>query len=141
MILKEEKRDLFNVENKYYLAHCISSDCEMGAGIAVVFQKQFGLRNILLTKYNPNKRKHPTCILEKRVFNLITKERYWHKPTYETLQDSLNEMKKIIINNDIKFVAMPKIGCGLDRLQWGKVREILNEIFKDVDLEILVCYL
>lgn len=26
MILKEEKRNLFDVEDKYYLVHCISSD-------------------------------------------------------------------------------------------------------------------
>ena len=30
MILKEEKRNLFEVDDKYYLAHCISSDCKMG---------------------------------------------------------------------------------------------------------------
>lgn len=36
---------------------------------------------------------------------------------------------------------MPKIGCGLDRLQWGKVREIIKEIFGDLDIEVRVCYL
>ena len=39
MILKEEKRNLFEVDDKYYLAHCISEDCAMGAGIAVDFNK------------------------------------------------------------------------------------------------------
>ncbi len=34
---------------------------------------------------------------------------------------------------------MPKIGCGLDRLQWGLVREIVEEVFEGVDAEILVC--
>jgi len=141
MIIKEEKKNLFDVEDKYYLAHCISSDCKMGAGIAVEFQKRYKLKNILLEKYTKEERKHPTCIFEKNVFNLITKEKYWHKPTYQTLQGSLIVMRRDIITNKIKYIAMPKIGCGLDRLQWGKVREIMYETFKDLDIEILVCYI
>lgn len=141
MIIKEEKRNLFDVENEYHLAHCISSDCKMGAGIAVEFQKRYKLKNILLEKYTKEERKHPACIFEKGIFNLITKEKYWHKPTYQTLQGSLIVMKKYIIANKIKHIAMPKIGCGLDRLHWGKVREIIYETFKDLDIEILVCYI
>lgn len=140
MILKEEKRNLFTVDDKYYLAHCISSDCAMGAGIAVQFQKKFNLRGKLL-KYDENIRKHPTCILEGKVFNLITKEKYWHKPTYNSLYSSLNIMKTIAKSNNIKYIAMPKIGSGLDRLQWGKVREMIEDIFNDSDIEILICKL
>lgn len=37
---------------------------------------------------------------------------------------------------------MPKIGCGLDKLKWNKVKEILFLMyFKNIDVEILVCYL
>jgi len=35
MILKEERKDLFTVDESYYLAHCIAADFRMGAGIAV----------------------------------------------------------------------------------------------------------
>ena len=34
MRLVEEKRDLFDVSEDYYLAHCISADFALGAGIA-----------------------------------------------------------------------------------------------------------
>lgn len=138
MILKEEKRNLFYVDDKYYLAQCISSDCAMGAGIAVQFQKKFNLRGKLL-RYSDDIRKHPTCILEGKVFNLITKEKYWHKPTYNSLYSSLNIMKTIAESNNIGYIAMPKIGSGLDRLQWGKVREMIEDVFKETDIEILVC--
>ena len=33
---------------------------------------------------------------------------------------------------------MPRIGCGLDGLQWNKVRDILLEVFADVPIEIIV---
>jgi len=38
-------------------------------------------------------------------------------------------------------IAMPKIGCGLDKLDWSKVRSIIEDIFEDVDCEIVVMYL
>lgn len=141
MTLIEKKMDLFKVEDKYYLAHCISSDCEMGAGIAVEFQKRFELKEILLKNYTDEQRKHPTCILEKNIFNLITKKKYWDKPNYRSLKEALTEMKNIIILKNIKFIAMPKIGCGLDKLQWKIVKEMIKTIFSDIGVTILVCYL
>ena len=140
MILKEEKRNLFTVDDKYYFAHCISSDCKMGAGIAVDFQNKFHLRNALL-EYDEEIRKHPTCILVNKVFNLITKKTYSGKPTYKSLEIAITDMADLIDLYQIKYLAIPKLGCGLDRLQWVKVREIIKEVFKDADIEILVCYL
>ena len=36
-------------------------------------------------------------------------------------------------------IAMPKIGCGLDKLQWSDVERIIHKIFDETNLEILVC--
>ncbi|XP_075837062.1 ADP-ribose glycohydrolase OARD1 isoform X4 [Microtus pennsylvanicus] len=36
------KGDLFECSRTDSLAHCISEDCRMGAGIAVLFKKKFG---------------------------------------------------------------------------------------------------
>ena len=36
-------------------------------------------------------------------------------------------------------IAMPFIGCGLNRLEWCKVSEIIKEVFEYTDVEILVC--
>lgn len=138
MELKEIKKDLFMVDDSYYLAHCISSDCAMGAGIAVEFEKRFKLRNKLLKNSNVV-RKFPTCILEDKVLNLITKEKYWHKPTYDSLLGALGVMRSIAIDNSIRYIAMPTIGAGLDRLNWNNVKEIIRKVFKDTDIEILIC--
>jgi len=77
-------------------------------------------------------------VLIDKVFNLITKEKYWHKPTYSDLHSSLEKMKNICLEKQIKKVAMPKIGCGLDKLNWHHVKKTLNDVFKDVDIEINV---
>jgi hypothetical protein len=105
------------------------------------------MKNKLVSKYHdflrywddPMNECKGTCILEGRVFNLITKRNYWNKPTYDTLINSLLYMKILVINNHIKKIAMPIIGCGLDKLQWNKVSQIIQATFEDLDIEILVC--
>jgi len=134
----ELKKDLFTVEGTYCLAHCISSDCKMGAGIAVEFQKRFKVKEILL-KIPEEKRKHPTCIKTGRVFNLITKEKYWGKPTYETMRAALLVMKETALNGNVKKIAMPIIGSDLDKLEWDKVMGIIMDVFYETEIEILVC--
>ncbi len=144
MIYKEEVRDLFSVSEDYYLAHCISADFGMGKGIVVEFNKRFDMKNKLQTKY-PNfvndyhhYKYGGMALIEGRVINLITKERYWEKPTYETLRNALN-IAKIRLPLECKKIAMPVIGCGLDRLEWSKVSDIIKDVFSDTDIEILVC--
>lgn len=47
MTFTEKNMDLFSVPNDYYLAHCISADFALGAGIAVEFNKRFDMRRKL----------------------------------------------------------------------------------------------
>lgn len=44
MIIKEVKKDLFTVSDDYALAHCISADFALGAGIAKEFDRRFDAR-------------------------------------------------------------------------------------------------
>ena len=145
MQYKEEVRDLFSVSDDYYLAHCISADFGMGKGIVVEFNKRFDMKNRLqvkdpdyLHRYNQH-RIGGDCILEGRVLNLITKERYWMKPTIITMRLALQKMKKICLENNITKVAMPTIGAGLDKMNFNKVKEQIVDIFKDTNIEVLVC--
>jgi predicted nucleotide-binding protein (sugar kinase/HSP70/actin superfamily) len=134
--------DVFNHKDCYY-AHCISRDYALGAGIAVEFDKRYDMRNRLLKLAEEKPETlDEKCIEVENVFNLITKEKYWQKPSYKSLEESLLEMKeKLSKNKNIKKLVIPKIGCGLDRLSWDKVEPMVQEIFKDLDIEIVVCYL
>lgn len=142
MIFKEVNGDLFKSDNTYTLVHCISRDCAMGAGIAVTFNNKFPeMKKQLKNTIRENDLQGYFAILyrrERNVINLITKEKYWHKPTYSSLKTSLLNAKQIILRNNIKHIAMPVIGCGLDRLQWSKVSAMIKEIFADTDVEIVV---
>ena len=145
MIYAEEVRDLFSVPEDYYLAHCISADFGMGKGIVVEFNKKFNMKYKLQNKHPNylsewhNSTCEGDCIIEGRVLNLITKERCFHKPTYQSLKSALIVMKTICYKETITKIAMPVIGCGLDKLSWDKVSEIIQEVFSDSDIEILVC--
>lgn len=144
MIYREESGNLFEVDEKYSLVQCISLDCEMGEGIAVEFNKRFKpMKNYLKTVIRNNNLKHPITIAYKvdenvYIYNLITKKRFWNKPTYMSIEECIKQMSKFCRNSNIKYLAMPKIGCGLDRLAWGKVRELVKQYFEDMDIEILV---
>jgi len=146
MNLTIEKRNIFTLDKKeWYFAHCISLDCKMGAGIAVKMKKKFhlgGLEEAIKNFPFADFIKVPVCFRHNGVLNLITKKKYYGKPTYETMKGALVSMWHLVDNNpEIKKIAMPKIGCGLDRLSWPKVLEIITEIFKDTDIEILVCHI
>ena len=147
MYYHEEFKDLFSVSDEYYFAHCISADFGMGKGIVVEFNKRFDMKRKLIKAYPDYLDmfiRHEfggDCILEGRVFNLITKERYFHKPTIITMGIALNKMKKICLENNINKIAMPLIGTGLDRLNWMDVKSQIESVFGDTNIEILVCKL
>ena len=147
MTYKEEVKDLFSVPDNYYFCHCISADIAMGRGIVTEFNKRFNMKNILKTKYctfehiwdSKPEGKRGFCVPEGRVFNLITKRNYYMKPTYSDLGYALVSMKKIAVENNVKKIAMPLIGCGLDRLKWERVSRLIQKIFENTNIEILVC--
>jgi len=140
MTYEEIKGDLFTVDETYTLVHCISSDCKMGAGIAVKFVKNNPEIRSTLLKMNPKVGEALYYNWEGKhgVINLITKERYFHKPTRENFNESIMDMKAVVLSYEIKKLAMPLIGSGLDRLDWIESRNFIKETFKDTDVEILV---
>uniref|UniRef100_A0A5F9CDT7 ADP-ribose glycohydrolase OARD1 n=2 Tax=Leporidae TaxID=9979 RepID=A0A5F9CDT7_RABIT len=132
------KGDLFACPKTDSLAHCISEDCRMGAGIAVLFKKKFGGVQELL---NQQKKSGEVAVLKRDgryIYYLITKKRASHKPTYENLQKSLEAMKSHCLRNGVTDLSMPRIGCGLDRLQWENVSAIIEEVFEATDIKITV---
>lgn len=162
MIYKEIQRDLFTLDAEYVLAHCISADYALGAGIAKVFADRYGVKAELLRKRKFSQNKpiewdgNGRCdfALSDRaeddtgywlVANLVTKDKCYHKPTYDALRQALEDMKNGLLNLHAPWqkgnhkIGMPLIGCGIDGLKWEKVSAIIKEVFADTDFEILVC--
>ena len=137
-MITEIKADLFDQINHSF-AHCVSKDLRMGAGIAKKFREIYGRVDELR---NQNKEIGEIAELKDRdtyIFYMVTKERFHCKPTYEDLRNCLNNLKLRCNTLNITKLAIPRIGCGLDRLNWMIVRQMLNEIFEDGGIHILVC--
>lgn len=129
----ERQCDLFEEygdRKDVYFAHCISTDCAMGAGIAVQFVDWFKKEYDLNLRFLCSLREanEGACIETGRLFNLVTKEHYLDKPTYSSLERSLKSMAKeymqdYVINSmdgteaETTTIVMPRIGCGLNQLE------------------------
>lgn len=141
MTITTEKRDIFTMPQGYYLAHCISADFALGAGIAKTFDSVYNMRFKLFRNYDNYEYDRGDALLVDNVFNLVTKRKCWHKPTYESVREALEMMKEQLDFLGAKKLAMPRIASGLDRLEWSKVYEIICEVFEDTDVEIVICEL
>jgi len=138
-LLQEIKGDLFTADLKYTLAHCVGNDFLMGKGIAVEFKKRY--KNVDFLK--ENSKGVGTALYLKSVnhnlFYLVTKPYSARsKPTYSSLKLSLIDMFKQLKNKKLEYLAIPKIGSGLDKLEWDKVKKIINEINSNYKINILV---
>ncbi|XP_055000334.1 ADP-ribose glycohydrolase OARD1 isoform X3 [Sorex araneus] len=110
----------------------------MGAGIAVLFKKKFGGVQDLISQ---QKKTGEVAVLKRDgryIYYLITKKRASHKPAYENLQKSLEAMKSHCLQNGVTDLSMPRIGCGLDGLQWENVSVMIEEVFEATDIRITV---
>lgn len=160
MKYSEEYRDLFSVNSTvtsepYNLAHCISADFGMYGGIVVEFNKRFNMKQRLIQKYTSKEQEFltngPMCLPEScvdefgnsiMVFNLVTKPTVYEFPTYKSLEQSLYSMKELIkVYGGRTKLAIPTLGCGIDGLDWEIVKTIIQLVFEDTDIEILVCKL
>ena len=145
MIYREEQMNLLDVPQGYMLAHCISADYALGAGIAKTIDEAYGMRKMLAASWPDGREMYDAmgamCLPCANVYNLVTKARCWHKPTLDSLREALHDMRLHVVEEGVTKIAMPKIGCGLDRLEWEDVKPMIQEVFDDTDVEILICYL
>jgi len=141
--LTEQVGDLFEIaENDACLAHCVSKDFQMSKGIAVLFKKKFGQVSELKCQgvqigecgILPNDSTF--------IYYMVTKSRYYHKPTYDSVLKSLEHMRDHMVANSMTKLCIPRIGCGLDGLKWnGGVKELIEQTFCDTSIRVTVCRL
>lgn len=139
MTITTVNKDLFTMTQGYYLAHCISADFALGAGIAKAFDSVYNMKFKLFRNYPDYEYHCGDALLIDNVFNLVTKKKCWHKPTYDSLREALEMMREQLDFLGATKLAMPKIASGLDRLDWNQVYEIICEVFEGMDIEIVIC--
>ena len=131
--------DLFQASNpSSSLAHCVSSDFKCGKGIATVFIQKFVRIKEFRGKNVPVGQVAVLKEGNRYIYNLVTKLKFNDEPTYQSMKHSLSKMKEHAIRFNVKEISMPKIGCGLDRLNWDVVESIIKDVFIETDITISV---
>jgi len=72
------------------------------------------------------------------IYYLVTKDRYFHKPTLGHLRHSLECTLCHCQQHGVTRLAMPRIGCGLDKLNWNDVSQMVDEIFVSCGINVTV---
>ena len=123
------------------IGHCIPADARMSEGFAVFLSHRYpGLRStcrkarlfmgqLYLFRVSTGKR---------YFYNLVTEERFCDKPNLSTLSKTLETMKIHASMNGVSTIATPKLGCGLDHMNWQEVVKLLRNIFAYVDVQLVV---
>jgi len=119
--------------------HAVSADQRQGAGIALQFRQRYGrIGELLQQKKGVGEVAYFKLKEDEFIFTLVTKSRFWDKPTYDDLYRCLRELAHICKEQGVCKLAMPRIGCGLDRLSWCIVKKIILDVWDDTPMQIFV---
>lgn len=137
--LEEVSGDLFTCAADVSLAHCVAEDLRLGKGIAIAFRERFGhmddMRSQCVRVGGVASFRH-----ERRfVYALVTKETSSRcLPTLAALRACLVELKRRMARDGVTKLAVPRLGCGLDKLAWPDVRDVMRDVFADTGAHISV---
>ena len=131
--------DLFTSTSS--IGNCVSRDLALGQGIATTF-RQFGHVGELRKKKLQigDVAALPISDRDPRLaYYLVTKDKANEKPTLANLGASLDALTADMAERGIKYIALPKIGCGLDKLNIAHVLPLVAEKFGARDISVTMC--
>lgn len=148
-MLFEKEGDITRQKPDVVIAHCISCDCAMGAGVVIPIRRKYpGLKEACQEYVRNTKdplgtafRYETPCgvcynLFTKRDVNsnyLTLKHRY-----LTALRFSLVDLREQMKAHHETKLAIPKIGAGLDRCNWEDVKSIIMDVFQDEEIYIKV---
>jgi len=131
-ILKTDAEALVNTVN------CVGF---MGKGIALQFKQAFPENFESYQKACHAKEVHPgrmfvyptgSMLNPKYIINFPTK-RHWRGPShYEVIESGLKALIAEVRKLGIQTIAVPPLGCGLGGLDWSRVREMIENAFRQL---------
>ncbi len=134
--------------NTEALVNAVNTVGVMGKGIALAFKKRFpenyemyhstcqaGLLDIgSMLVFDAGKQAQPRWII-----NFPTKK-HWRNPAQlEFIEAGLIDLKRVVLELQIRSIALPALGCGLGGLDWVVVKPCLEVALADLsDVQIQV---
>lgn len=78
----EVSGNIFEIDSNISLVHCVSAYFEMTNGVALQMRRKFGNLAQLRSLHKKVTEVASLEIADRHIFYLITKEKFWQKPTY-----------------------------------------------------------
>lgn len=156
---EERQVDMLSLPVYYHIAFAIPADLSFGSTTARQIDAFYGLRDKLekaVEKYEDEcedletgwlKAGDTICI--ENIFVMFTTNKKYQRPTLDTIRSCVRDIAEECYENKIRYLAMPRVGCGHGHLDWDVVKEaILDEFdnyFDEMDEEeyrpfITFCY-
>lgn len=156
---EERQVDMLSLPVYYHIAFAIPADLSFGSTTARQIDAFYGLRDKLekaVEKYEDEcedletgwlKAGDTICI--ENIFVMFTTNKKYQRPTLDTIRSCVRNIAEECYENKIRYLAMPRVGCGHGHLDWDVVKEaILDEFdnyFDEMDEEeyrpfITFCY-
>ena len=131
------------LEQPNSMGHCISTDAEMSKSFAQFSSERVPRLRRTCRRANANLLKEKVFPFwdsssVRYIYNLVTKEKYSDKPDLQTLSTTLQNMQAHAIMHGVSTIAIPKIGCDLDQMNWQDVVKLLRDIVAYSDIQIVV---
>lgn len=143
MKITELEINIMAVPQGYYLAHAISRDLNFKVGLPALFEKQYNLREKLIAFYKDEELDDDIELgcsyLTDNVYSLVVKDSSYDAPDRDMLMDALVEMRDQMEEDMVTKLAIPKLCCGRNGLDWDDVKAMISFVFGDMDVQILVC--
>ncbi|TRX39500.1 type II toxin-antitoxin system antitoxin DNA ADP-ribosyl glycohydrolase DarG [Flavobacterium restrictum] len=130
------------------LVNTVNTDGVMGKGIALQFKNAFPINfklyqqackdkivaigNLFVTKDSN------ITSGTKYIINFPTKQS-WRKPSeYSFIEAGLDDLINVLLENNIKSIAIPPLGAGNGGLEWERVKNIIEGKLSKIDIDVLV---
>ena len=121
------------------IGHCVSSDFAMKKGIAHQIHKQHPAVQHRTDKVPPGHVFFYYDTLNTRfIYNLITKYQFFEKPTYYELNRCLRSLAILTQKHNLDKIALPRLGCGLDKLNWFTVTHLIWDNFRNLPITVYI---
>lgn len=144
MKFEEKVMDILEVPNKYFIVHASSCDLDMSSGLAKILDNSYDLVDGIKRKINWNEKYLygllGDSILFNKVYTLFVKENSYDKVTSENLKSAILNLRDMVEDEGVHFLAFPTICCGNMGMKWTEVKKIIKSTFYDTDVEILICH-
>lgn len=129
------------------LVNSVNTVGVMGKGIALMFKERFSenFRRYAAACKAKEVRTGKVFVTEvsaldglRWIVNFPTKQ-HWRSPSrMEWITEGLQDLRRFLVENKVKSIAIPPLGAGNGGLDWAKVRPQIEEALAGLNTEILV---